>query len=564
MKLRVDTMLRKAALSLKRNDPEQAAEIYGEILRHFPANEKARRGLALVEGLKLKTAPPDIVDKLLRLAEEKQYAELSKLTTRLIDRFPDDLVVWHCRALAENNLQNLDEAYLASKKVTEVDPTFAPGFNNLGVLLRERGYPDEAVRCHERALVLKPEYAEAFINMGAAMHDLGRNVSALKAYRKALTLCPDAADAYANLGMVYSAQGEFDKSITSHKKALEIQPGHASAHRSLSSLVTYKSGDDQINTVEKILRRADLPEGDRCQLLYTYAKMQEDIGNFGVAFESYSAGGKLRRRRVSYNDEKDRDIFNDVIKTSALIRDIKSTDADCMLGVTPIFIVGMPRSGTTLIEQILSCHSNISAGGELPYVNRFGRSLSLGKEVCTRDSISEFRSAYLTELEKFSNGASFVTDKMPHNFLHIALMVAAIPEARFIHVTRDPAATCWSNFKQYFSGPSLGYSYDIEDTVRHFNRYKALMQHWELLCGHQIRHINYESLTLDQESLTRTLIDFVGVNWEESCLHPQKNNRDVSTASAEQVRKKVYVGSSEVWRKFEPFLNGAFDAIEAA
>ena len=221
----------------------------------------------------------------------------------------------------------------------------------------------------------------------------------------------------------------------------------------------------------------------------------------------------------------------------------------------------MLRSGTTLVEQIVSSHSEVTGAGELNHVSKFGGKLAVDPISVSTVTVSKFRDKYLADLSKVSNGNHFVTDKMPPNFRFIPLICAAFPEAKIIHVQRNAAATCWSNYKRYFVSNSLGYCYDLKDVVEYYNLYKDLMRFWQSQYGERIYHLNYESLTTDQENETRKLIKYLGLNWQQTCLSPQKNKRSVRTASQQQVRQKVYQGSSEARKKYEPFLNGAFDSL---
>jgi hypothetical protein len=223
----------------------------------------------------------------------------------------------------------------------------------------------------------------------------------------------------------------------------------------------------------------------------------------------------------------------------------------------------MPRSGTTLVEQIVSSHTEITGAGELPYVSQFGINLAAGITAPTVEAVSEFRERYLAQLSKRAEGQAFVTDKMPQNFRFIALICAAFPEAKIIHVQRNAEATCWSNFKQYFVSKDLGYSYNLSDTVRYYGLYKELMHLWYQSYSDRIYYLDYDKLTDDQEPETRRLIDYLELNWENACMAPQKNKRSVKTASQQQIRQKVYTGSSQAWRKYKPFLDGVFDGLEA-
>ena len=221
----------------------------------------------------------------------------------------------------------------------------------------------------------------------------------------------------------------------------------------------------------------------------------------------------------------------------------------------------MPRSGTTLVEQIISSHQMVSAAGELSFVAKFGERLVRGKSIINEESLLEFREQYLQKLMSFAKGKSFVTDKMPLKFRYIGVIAAALPEAKIIHVKRNPAALCWANYKQYFSKKGLGFSYDLKDVVSYFDLYKNLILHWKSEVKCAFYDLDYELLVEKQETETRKLIDYIGLNWDSKCLSPEKNQNTVSTASSIQVRKKVYKGSSQKWMKYEPFLNGALDSL---
>ena len=221
----------------------------------------------------------------------------------------------------------------------------------------------------------------------------------------------------------------------------------------------------------------------------------------------------------------------------------------------------MPRSGTTLIEQIISSHSKVTGAGELNYVSQFGANLALNPKDLTQAAVSEFKDKYLSELSKVSNGNQLVTDKMPHNFLFVPLICAAFPKAKIIHVQRNAAAICWSNYKQYFSKKGLGYSYNLSDVVAYYHLYISLMEFWQSKYDNRIYNLNYEKITTEQENETRKLIKHLGLNWESTCLSPHKNKRSIRTASQLQVRKKVYKGSSQAWQKYKPYLKGVFDNL---
>jgi tetratricopeptide (TPR) repeat protein len=453
----------------------------------------------------------------------------------------------------------LDQAIAAYDKALSFKPDYASPHNNMGNALKAQGKLNEAIAAYDKALTLKPDYAEAYHNMGNVLQTQGKLDEAITAYDKAISLKPDYGSAYNNMGSILQAQARFAEAIAAYNKALSIKPDYSEVHKNVSKLIKYRSNDHQISQVDALLNRSDLKEADQCLLRYTYAKMNEDLGSFDAAYNNYVIGGTLRKKLLAYDIAKDRAIFSSIREVASSINGFHFTLPNAKSTHTPIFILGMPRSGTTLVEQIISCHSQVHGAGELNFLDRFGSSIARGAKPLTTDNITMLRIKYLKELGRISNGHQFVVDKMPQNFFYVGLIFKVFPEAKIIHVKRDPAATCWSNFKHYFSENGLGFSYDLSDTVQYFNLYQDLMNFWDNLYPDQMYHLDYDQLTVEQEPKTRQLIKHLGLDWEDSCLSPHKNKRSVRTASQQQVREKIYSRSSEAWRKFEPYLNGVFD-----
>lgn len=289
------------------------------------------------------------------------------------------------------------------------------------------------------------------------------------------------------------------------------------------------------------------------------AKAYEDLGELELAFAHYEEGNSSRKQLLSYETEKDARLFEQIRAKYSLIQPLQIETAESDNFLNPVFIVGMPRSGTTLVEQIISSHSAVLGAGELPFVEHFGARLAHGPGTVGNAEILGFRAAYLGALGEYSAGYSMVTDKMPQNFRFLGLIAAALPEAKIIHVKRDKAAVCWANYTKYFASNKLSYCYAIEDIVKYYKLYEALMDFWKHSLGHRIYELDYESLVVDQEVETRSVIQYLGLEWQGQCLRPEDNKRSVATASSNQVRQKVYSGGSQAWRKFAPFLKGALD-----
>ena len=472
---------------------------------------------------------------------------------------PDYADAYNNMGCALKDQGKLKEAVASFKKALAIKPNLAVAYNNMGSALKDQGKLEGAIEAYNKALAIKPNYAGAYYNMGNALKNQGKLEGALEAYNKALVIKPDYAKANNNMGVSLADQGKLEEAIEAYNKALSIKPDYAEAHRNLSTLVKYELNNPQIIAVSELMERPDLRDQDMCHLHYAAAKMKEDLGDLDATFENYVAGGALMQKLLAYEQKQDQWLFTKIKSTAPKLKEFSLKKSHKAISQTPVFILGMPRSGTTLVEQIVSSHSQVCGAGELSFLGCLGGKLSNGDEDITSKNLLAVRKAYLNELKKVSENELFVTDKMPHNFIHIGLILKALPEAKVIHVKRDPAATIWSNFKHYFPAKGLGYSYKLEDAVKYYKLYQSLIEFWDQSYSDQIYHIDYEKLVVEQEPETKRLIEYLELDWETSCLLPQENKRSVRTASQLQVREKVYTGSSKVWRKFEPYLNGVFD-----
>ena len=496
------------------------------------------------------------------LQEQNKLEEAIVAYNKALAIEPDYVDAYYNIGIALQVQNKLEEAIVAYNKALAIEPDYVDAYYNIGTAFQVQNKLEEAIEAYNKALSIKPDYVIAHNNMGVALQAQNKLEEAIEAYKKALSIKPDYADAYNNMGNVLKEQGKLGKAIEAYKKALFINSDYAEAHRHLSTLTKYTLNDPQISVVNDLLQREKLNDSDRIHLHYTYAKMQEDLGNLSIALDSYVTGGGLKQMSLAYEFSQDEHLFGQIQQTAPEFRDVALNVTGGPIRHTPIFILGMPRSGTTLVEQIVSAHSEITGAGELAYVSQFGGQLAAGLTATTVEAVSVFRDRYLAELAKRANGQAFITDKMPQNFQYIALICAAFPEAKIVHVQRNAEATCWSNFKHYFVSKGLGYSYNLSDTVRYYGLYKEIMHFWGQSYSDRIYNLDYDKLTEDQEPETRRLIEYLELNWQDTCLTPQKNKRSVKTASQQQVRQKVYKGSSQVWRKYEPCLNGVFDGLK--
>ena len=433
------------------------------------------------------------------LKDQGKFGEAIDAYKKVLAVRPDYAEAYNNMGTAFKDQGKFDEAIEAYNKALIIKPDYAEAYNNMGVALKEQGKLEEATEAYNKALIIKPNHAKACNNIGTVLREQGKLDEAMEAYNKALIIKPDYANAYFNMGAVLQEQGKFDEAVEAYKKTLAIKPDYAAAHRNLSSLIKYNSNHPHVNAVKEMMKRSGLDDDDRSSLHYAFAKMNEDMDNLDVAFENYVAGGALKQKLLAYELKQDRGLFSKIKDTAPKLKDTLLNRPILTTPHKPIFILGMPRSGTSLVEQIISSHSQVHGAGELRFLHRLVAPLNLGTQLINSDSIHQVRMAYLNELEKVSGGSPFVIDKMPQNFLYVNFILKALPDAKVIHVKRDPAATCWSNFKSYFAAKGLGYSYDLEDTVGYFKLYQDLMNFWDNLYGDQIYHLDYDRLTVEQE-----------------------------------------------------------------
>lgn len=460
---------------------------------------------------------------------------------------------------AQNNLVGAEQSY---RRAIQLKPAYPIAHNNLGNTLRELDRHGEAEGHARRALELNPDYAEAHNNLGIILRETGNFDEAEQCYKTALSLNSNLADAYNNLGNLLLQKGDLPSAKAHFENAIKRKKDYAEGFRHLAQLKTFTEDDKDIPEMQRIYHLENLTDDERCQICFGLAKVNEDLGRYETAFGFYAEGNGLRKKSLNYRIEDDREFFKQINANSSsfigrMLR-AKVTESP----VKPIFILGMPRSGTTLIEQIVSSHPEVEGGGELTFVKAFGDSISRGQEEASEDNLLRFRDLYLEKIEARSNGKPFITDKMPHNFCHIGLILSSIPEAKIIHVKRDPAAVCWANYRIFFVSRALRYCYSLEDVVEYYGLYESLMKHWNRIFPNDINEVDYDSLTVNQEQETKKLIQqHLQLDWADACLYPEANNRVVATASNLQVRKKIYKNSSKQWKKYEHLLDGAFDNL---
>ena len=477
-------------------------------------------------------------------------------------------------AEAHNNLGNalgdqgkLDEAIACYRRALELRPGYANAHYNLANALSQQGKLDEAVACYRRALELQPDFTEAHNNLGNALKDQGRPDEAAACYRLALRLAPDRADLHRNLGHAYRDLGQFDDAKREYSAALRLNPGDVKIHYSLSLIQRFRPEDQStVEELEAAAARNNLPALERRQLHFTLGKAYDDLGQYDRAFSHYHEANELAR------PDFDRQQFVRLVERMEAwfpkSRFAAGAGGDSgSPSQLPVFIVGMPRSGTTLVEQIIASHPQVYGCGELADTDLMANEL-WGSRIAEPlvsspppglqpQRLAQLAEAYLQRRRAVCGDALRTTSKMPTNFFHLGLIALLFPKARVIHCRRDPLDTCLSCYFSDFK-KSAPYHYRLEDLGFYYRLYLRLMDHWRAALPLAMLEVQYEELVGRPEELSRRMIDFCGLAWDDRCLRYYESRRPVQTSSVWQVRQPIYTTSIERWKHYiqhlEPLL----------
>ena len=398
---------------------------------------------------------------------------------------------------------------------------------------------------------------------------LERPEEAIPHYQRALALDQNYADAWRNLGFAWQATGRIEEARAAFKTAIAIAPSIPSLYHGLISCTQLPPGDPHLAAMETILPKADaLPVSERILLHFALAKALDDVGQPERAAQHLLIGNMIKRRELAYDEGAMLDLLARIQATFTppMMEAEKSTKEG--REPRPLFIIGMPRSGTTLVEQILASHQAIVGGGELPALRRAIEE-TLGKgnypeaiPTITSGNLHKIGERYLSALRALFPRATHVVDKMPFNFLYVGIISLALPQARIIHIRRDPADTCFSCFSLLFKG-ELPFAYNLSELGRYYRAYERLMAHWRtVLPAGAMLEVSYEALVTDLESEARRLVAYCGLEWDPACLSFDKTKRVVLTASAAQVRRPIYRSSIGRWRRYRFMLAPLLAAME--
>jgi tetratricopeptide (TPR) repeat protein len=424
-----------------------------------------------------------------------------------------------------------------------------------GMFLRQGGNPDDAALALKRSLILSPSFLPAMIELSSSYADLGQVDKSIGVLHEAQTLARNSSEIQLLAGYRQQEAGDFQLAAKAFEKAIELDPDNAEAYGAFASIKTFTEEDRPfMRRLASLSARAQTPQA-RHGFNFALAKALADLGDYEMAMQHYDAAHAsvmpsslfVPAAHIALTDYVIRSFGDEFFaeNTRYMSRSRK-----------PLIIVGMPRSGTTLLEQVLSSHSRVGAGGECPFWSQFSESFARG---VFESDMERMRIAadYLETLDRRSPGKDHVTDKMPLNFMALGMIHALFPEARIVHCMRDPADNCVSLYTTWFRGAPPPYVHSKEHLVLVYREYQRMMDHWRgLIPEDRLLELPYEGLVRDQENCTRKVVQFAGLEWDDACLRPEENRRTVLTPSLGQVRQPIHDSSIGRWKRYEPWLGG--------
>ena len=519
----VEKLFGSAKRAVRDQNWPSAYDAYATVLKRFPSNNRAKRAL---QNLKPKALP-----SILTSAQELQGAGEWVQAER------------HLRIAAD-----------LAPEITEVQLALA-------ACQLELGRAPAALRTADRILQVHPQNRQALIYKGRAEREMGLNSAAEHSFLAALQAGQPDANTLNNLGITARARGDKTAAIEYYQQALALDPDNAELHRNLAEAKSYTADDPHLSDMRTLATRKPA-----APLHFALFKALDDAGHPDEAFGFLKSANRLAKDEAPYDFQADAIAYavsKAILKTPMLAQ---PTDA---ITPRPIFVTGLPRSGTTLVERILAMDPEVQAGGELTVTQ-----LAVGtmlKTVMGRDDkrlgtadLNELRAEILAGLAEYTDGHPVITDKTPLNFRWIGYICAALPEARIVHISRDPVSVAWSLYRLSFNGSGNNFIYDFSDIVKFMVLHRNFVAHWQAVYPNRIFDLQYEALIADPEKETRALAAATGLNWTEGWLHPERATNQVLTASSDQVRQPMYQGSNDQWQRYENHLKPMIKQLQDA
>ena len=568
--------------------PAEAAEFLGKAVAAAPQRSGTRMALARALGESGHGAESrKEIDQALKLnptkaalakAEQAQMEgrmqDAEKVLRELLAKEPENEKALRMLGTIALEANRFKAARRLLEKAVELAPGFALGWNDLANLDLKLDRFDDALEKIQRAIDIDPKMAHSYVMRGNVLTKAQRHEESLAAYEEALRVSPYNMGALSGMGHVLKTIGRQEESIAAYRKCIRAHPAFGEAYWSLANLKTFEFDKEEVEVMERMITQKDLPDEPKVNFFLSLGKHYENEKDFDKAFEHYRRGNELRRTHEAYDPvhtEFIHDRIIDVFSREFFAEHQGFGDPDD----SPILIVGLPRSGSTLIEQILASHSVVEGTMELPDLSRTIGELNKwnkGKGQdrieypeavlgLNKEQVASLGKGYIDSTMRYRSGKPYFIDKMPNNFPSIGFLKLILPNAKVINARRHPLDSCLGSYKQlFFKGQA--FTYDQFELGDYYLQYQRIMDHWHEVLPGNVLDVHYEEMVADQEGQTSRILDYLGLPFEDQCLRFYETERAVNTASSEQVRQPIYTKAVHFWRNYESHLAELIETLE--
>lgn len=508
------------------------------------------------------------IQELINLFKSENFINAEIQVRDTIKKYPNNAFLYNFLGLVLSKLNRDDEAIKVYKKGIKIEKNFSMFYNNLGTIYQSRKEYKKAENFYKRAVSIDKKQPEAQNNLGNLYRALNQNTKAISFYKQAIKIKKNFFPSHFNLGILYKNMGEFEKAKAYLNETTRINPLLYTAHRNISEIIKYSNGNDHLNFLIKIYNNDKNNSLNKKEICFALGKAYEDMKIYDKAFKYYYEGNNLQRETIKFSLNDEMEEFSTIKKkfNKQLYENnrIIGNQKDTM-----IFILGMPRSGTTLVEQIISSHPNVHGGDELDIIPdlikkyfRDSDNKLVFNQIDKKNNmfIKKIAKQYLNEVKIISKKKK-VTDKLPVNFKWIGLIKLLLPNSKIIHCKRNSKDLCFSIFKNYFVSKDLKYAYNLKEISSYYYLYNDLMNHWQETLPGYIYEIKYEEIIHNTKFEIKKLLNSLNLGWNSKCLDFYKSKRAVKTASDTQIRRKIYKSSIDSWKNFETYMGDFFKSL---
>ncbi len=499
------------------------------------------------------------LEKIINLLNAKKYEAVISKAKPLIKKFPNEYIFYNALGISLMNTGKFEESLKILNQAIKLDEKNIHVINNLGLVHSNLSNYKKANEYYNSALKIKPNYLNALINLANLKEKLNLNNDAIETLKIALKYYPEDYFLHYTIGTIYQFLGDFKNSHIHYKKSLSINPSYTEIYRLMSMTKKFKDNDKDFEIFKSKINDENLNEIKKMHIYFALGKAYDDIKNFDKSFLNYKNGNDIKDKHLKFNFKFDEKILYNLkkyfeTKSNQLLLKNK-------IDKKIIFIVGMPRSGTSLIEQVLSAHEEVVGAGELTFLTDaiynefFLNPNEVDFSIISEEKIKKIQKFYMDKISELDFSEKYIVDKAPLNFKWAGFIKKIFPNSYVIHCNRDAMDICWSNYKQYYSSSNLGFSYNLNKLGKFYNLYSEYMDFWQKILGEKnLFNIQYENFTKNFESEVRNLLKFCDLDWSSSCVEFYKSENSVSTASLAQVRQPIYKTSIASWKNYSSYL----------